>query len=239
VRAVIAFGLLILPGLLLPGMALAAGGVQEPLYGQFMFGSLHLNDNTVSIHTDNDVLEGELPDSIPYLGVAAQVILADGLFGYGWEGGGYFSWVNDSVSYYARSDGSGATVRISADNSFWSVETFMGLYGSFKPLSGLRFYVGAGPLFLFATTKVDNVDEPEPTPLPASSGSTVVINTNDYHSDFTVGYYGRAGFDIHLQDNWWLGGSVRYMHASVDLSKTIGEFDVDGNVYFFTLTRKL
>jgi len=219
---------------LLPAMAFAAG-VKEPLYGQVMFGSLKLNDQTVSFESNDEVFEGELPSSIPYLGAAAQVIIHDGVFGYGWEGGGFFSWKNHSVSYYGTSGGSGTQVRVVVDNAFWSFETFFGLYGSFQPTDRLRMYVGAGPLFLFATTKVDNVEEPEPAPAPSN---TVVIDTNSYNSDFALGGYARAGLDFRIQDNMWMGVSVRHMEASLDLDKTIGSFDIDGDLYFLTFTQK-
>ena len=61
-----------------------AAGVKEPMYGQVMFGNLKLNDTNVTFEANDDVFEGELPSSIPYLGAAAQVIWKDDLFGYGW-----------------------------------------------------------------------------------------------------------------------------------------------------------
>lgn len=221
---------------LVPAVSLAAG-VKDPMYGQVMFGSLKLNDNTVTFTANDEVFEGELPDSLPYLGAAAQVIMKDDLFGYGWEGGGFFSWKNQSVAYYGTSGGEGTQIRIVVDNAFWSFETFFGLYGSFKPSDRLRFYVGAGPLFLFATTKVDQVEEPT-NPGPVTSANEIVIDLNSYHSDFTIGGYARAGFDIRLQDNIWLGFSARHMKASLDLDKTIGSFDIDGDLYFLTVTQK-
>ena len=213
-----------------------AVGVKEPMYGQVMFGSLKLNDNNVRFEANDEVFEGELPSSIPYLGAAAQVPWKDDVFGYGWEGGGFFSWFNRSTSYYASSGGGGTTIRINIDNSFWAIETFMGLYGSFKPSDSLRFYVGAGPLFLLATTKVDDVDEVETQPVATN---TIVIDTNDYHSDFTIGGYARAGFEFELPNQYWVGASVRHMRADLNLNKSIGKFDIDGNVYYLTVTKKL
>lgn len=221
--------------LLVPTLTLAAG-VKEPMYGQVMFGELKLNENNVRFTANDEVYEGELPDSIPYLGAAAQVIWKDDVIGYGWEGGGFFSWFNRSTSYYASSGGGGTTIRINIDNSFWAIETFMGLYGSFKPMEALRFYVGAGPLFLFATTKVDDAEPEEPQPL---SGSSIAIDVDDYHSDFTIGAYARAGFEFRLPNNYWLGASVRHMQADLDLGNTLGDFDIDGEVYYMTVTKKL
>ena len=78
----------------------------------------------------------------------------------------------------------------------------------------------------------------ESATLPPSSGTTIWFDANKWHTDFTVGVYGRAGFDCFIADDFWLGFSARYMKAKVDLSNSIGEFRVDGTLYFISLTRK-
>ena len=219
--------------------ALAADTVQQPLYAQTLFGSLKLNDSTLTIDREDALYQGDLPSSIPYLGAVVQAPWRDGVWGYGWEGGGFFSWQNESVDFYAKSDETGGTVRINVDNNFWSIETFMGLYGSIQPIPALRLYASAGPLFLFATTNVDDAEqEPEPEP-NTTDGNTIVININDYDSDFTVGGYARAGIDVRISHDFWLGFSARHMRAKVDLDKTIGEFDIDGIIYLLAITKKI
>ena len=132
---------------------LAAEKVKDPLYGQVFFGQLNLSDNTVEFETDDETVLGEIPDSIPYFGAAAQNAWHDGVFGYGWEGGGFFSWKNDSVYYHVSTGGEGTTVRVAVDNQYWSFETFFGLFAAFKPHERIRFYASGGPLFMFASTK--------------------------------------------------------------------------------------
>lgn len=216
-----------------------AAEVKEPLYGQVLLGQLNLDDNTVTIDLNEEVYEGDLPDSLPYLGVAAQVPWKDDVIGYGWEGGGFISWKNQNIAYSGTAGGGGAVINIQVDNNYWSFETFMGLYASFKPVNGFRLYAGAGPLFLMAVSKVDNVN-PQPQPLTNTSGggSTIYINVDDYHSDFTLGAYARAGFDVHIHEQYWIGFSVRHMQAEIDLDKSIGTFDIDGDIYYFSMMMK-
>lgn len=216
---------------------LAAEKVKDPLYGQVFFGQLNLSDNTVEFETDDETVLGEIPDSIPYFGAAAQNAWHDGVFGYGWEGGGFFSWKNDSVYYHVSTGGEGTTVRVAVDNQYWSFETFFGLFAAFKPHERIRFYASGGPLFMFASTKAKSVEEP-PEVSPAS-GSSIEIDLNQYHTDFTMGGYVRAGFDIQLEDNFWVGFSARHMKASLDIPKSLGKFDIDGDVYFLTITKKM
>ncbi len=209
-----------------------------PLYGQVLFGNLYLDDRDIRIDDLNEELVGELPGHIPYLGAVAQVIKRDSLLGYGWEGGGFFSWYNDDVSYYASGGGSGGTISIRVDNQFWSFETFMGGYVSVKPVSWWRFYLSGGPLFLFAAAKTQQPDSDNEIIPPSNSGTTIWFDADKWHTDFTLGAYARAGFDWYIANDFWLGFSVRYMRADVDLSKSIGDFRVDGTLYFISLTRK-
>lgn len=212
-----------------------AAGVKEPMYMQVLLGQLKLDDGTVNVTREDVELEGEM-DDIPYLGAAAQVILKEGVVGYGWEGGGFVSWVNDDVSYYGYSGSQGTRVKISVDNAFWSFETFMGLYVDLKPTDRLRFYVSGGPLALYAHAETENSDE-EPVVTP-QNGEVVVSNGDREDDAFTFGLYARAGVELRITEHTWAGLNVRYMQAEVDLSDSIGEFDIDGNVYLLSITNR-
>ncbi|MAR90496.1 MAG: hypothetical protein CML06_06405 [Pseudomonadales bacterium] len=214
----------------------AAADPTPPVHGQILFGSLRLDDATVTVDRADARWQGELPDRIPYLGAAAQAILNDGRLQYGWEGGGFFSWRNQDVDYYARGEGGSATVRVSVDNQFWSFETFLGLFAAVRPLPGLRLYLAGGPLFLLTTVHVDDVDQDPPPAL--SEGSNIFIDTDEYHTDFTLGGYGRVGVEMRVGGGYWLGASARHLQAKVDLGNSIGEFDVDGTQYFVSLSRR-
>lgn len=204
-----------------------------PLQGyiQLLVGELHLSEENVVIDRGGLELEGEI-DSIPYLGGAVQMPTKNDLFGYGWEGGGFVSWENDEVSYLATSGPNGGTIRVRVDNSFFLFETFMGVYSSFKPLERLRFYTGAGPLFLYARAESEDLDQSvNDIPEDPEAG------TNS-DNDFGIGWYARAGVDLGITKDTWIGLNVRHIEADLDLSKSVGKFDVDGEMYLLTVTHR-
>src|SRR3990167_8656474 len=230
---------IVLPGLLLGcglGLTLPAmAQVKEPMYMQVLLGELQLTDNSVSVTRDGTEYNGEL-DDIPYLGGVAQVILHEGMFGYGWEGGGFVSWINGDADYYDRSGTSGTLVPINVDNTFWSIETFMGLYVDFRPFDRLRLYASAGPLLIYGRAQEEGPDESDqPTPTPSA---VVVTNDSHHDTDWSPGGYARVGLDIRLTENTWVGANVRHMKTDMDLEESIGHFDIDGNLYLLSITNR-
>ncbi|MFW0776177.1 MAG: outer membrane beta-barrel protein [Rickettsiales bacterium] len=204
-----------------------------PGYVQILLGQLDLDEDNVTIDRGDLNLEGSV-DSLPYVGGAVQMPWKDDFIGFGWEGGGFVSWENDDVSYYAYSGPNGGKARISIDNGFWSLETFIGAYASLKPIDRLRFYAGAGPLFMFARADSEDFDEDVEI-----DGSTETISGDgNSDSDFALGWYARVGADIRLGKHTWLGASVRQMQVDVDLSDALGEFDINGQVYQLTITQR-
>ena len=228
--------------LLLPVSAYAVDA-REPLYAQVLIGDLHLHDNTVTLTRQEEDYDGKL-ERLPYVGAAAQVIWRDDWIGYGWEGGGFVSWINDQVDYYARSDSNGLLIKISVDNLFWSVDTFMGLYVSARPLPGLRLYLSGGPLAIYAVARTES-PETDTTPTSSSTaaatngGSTIVIDVSNKDTDFNIGAYARAGIELHLADNVWAGISARYMKTDLNLADSLGRFAIDGTLIQFSLTHRL
>ena len=204
-----------------------------PGYIQLLLGELKLNDETVSITRDDIDFEGAI-DSLPYVGGAVQMPIKDDVIGYGWEGGGFISWENNKVDYYASSGSNGGTIGIRVDNAFWSFETFLGFYGSVKPLERLRFYASAGPLFMFAQAESDDIDEE----VTVDGSSVQVYQGSKTDSDFVLGWYSRIGADIRLNQQTWVGISVRHMDADVDLSKAAGQFDINGELYLLSITNR-
>ncbi len=212
---------------------------KEPLYMQVFLGELKLDDDSVNFTTDDTHLQGEL-DDIPYLGAAGQVILRDGLLGYGWEGGAFLSWINDDVDYAGYSSRDGTYIRVSIKNAFWSMETFMGLYADLRPIERLRLYLSGGPLILFASAAIDhdNEDEDGKVTVNGQNGSVIVIDTDSRDWDITTGWYARAGIELRLVENLWMGLNVRRMTAKVDLPDAIGTFDLEGELYLLSVTHR-
>ena len=237
--------LLTLSGFIMPPsvMAIEPG---TPIYAQVLLGQLQLNDDSLTLTREGEQYDGKL-DSLPYLGAAAQVVWRDGVIGYGWEGGGFVSWINDHVDYFALSDRNGLRVWIHADNVFWSVETFMGLFASLKPVHWLRCYVAGGPLAIYAVAKTEDAQtETVATATTAAGttprttgGSTIVIDVTNKDTDFHFGGYARAGFDLQFSDTVWAGFSVRYMKTRLKLEDSLGRLNIDAPLYQFSLTQRL
>ena len=236
--------LLLLFPLSVAAVATAAVEAREPLYAQVLIGDLHLHDNTVTLTRQGEDYDGKL-ERLPYVGAAAQVIWRDDWIGYGWEGGGFVSWINDQVDYYARSDSNGLLVKISVDNVFWSVDTFMGLYVSARPLPGLRLYLSGGPLAIYAVARTESPETDTTTTSSSSTsavtngGSTIIIDVSNKDTDFNIGAYARAGVELHLADNLWAGISARYMKTDLNLEDSLGRFAIDGTLIQFSLTHRL
>lgn len=155
-------------------------------------------------------------------------------FGYGWEGGGFMSWQADAIYYSALVGNSGGTFRIAVDNNFWSFETFIGLYASYKYADNFRMYVSGGPLFFFATADIEDFEYPA----PVGSSNVVISNHGTKDSDFSLGWYARAGMEFKLTEQTWVGVSVRNMDVEANLADSIGKFAIDGNVYMITVTNR-
>lgn len=232
---------LLLGGVLLAGNVAAEGGqghvgvVSEPYYHvQTLIGRLVLDDSLVSRDAD-ETYEGEWGEKIPYIGAAAQVPIKDGVFGFGWEGGGFVSWQSEVVDYFVASGSNGGVAAFSLDTSYFAIETFLGGYLSVQPTSFFRAYVSAGPML---TLGFLNTTDPQEEATP-SSRSVVVIDFSDTDVNLTPGAYGRAGVEIQLAQNTWIGVSGRYMKTELDFGDSIGEVSLDGTSWFISLGARM
>lgn len=211
------------------GLAQAA----QPLQGyiQLLVGELHLSEENIVIDRDGRELEGSI-DSIPYLGGAVQMPTKNDVFGYGMEAGAFVSWRNEDLSYFASSGPDGGKLRVRVDNSFFLFETFLGAYGAFKPADRLRFYAGAGPLFVYARAESEDLDQTEDD-IPVNP-----IEASNSDNDFGIGWYARVGFDLGVTKDTWIGLNARHIEADLNLSKSVGKFDIDGEMYLFSVTHR-
>jgi len=202
-----------------------------PGYIQLLVGQLKLSDNNVTMTRDGFDFEGSL-DDIPYVGGAVQIPFNTGTYTYGWESGVFASWHNDNVNYFASSGPSGGIIGISVDNAYWSLETFLGLYGAVNAKDKVRLYVGAGPLFLFASAESDDSDHV----VALVSSSIIIANVGSRDCDLSLGWSGRIGMAVRISEKSWIGFSARHMDTDVDLSSSLGHFDISGNVFLLSVT---
>lgn len=200
-----------------------------PMYMQLTAGDLKLSDNSLSLDYEDTDYNGRL-ETLPYLGGNAQVIVQDGTFGYGWEAGAFVSWKNDNVIYSAQSGPGGTTVNISFDNQYLAFETFMGLYADLTPTDFLRFYVSAGPLILMGRADREDTDQVQPL------NSTIVVDVKSHDTDISTGFYARLGAEFRISGNYWAGLNIRYMDSELNLSKSLGNFKIDGYSYLLCVS---
>lgn len=232
--------------LMMPLLARAERALDKPIYTQFLAGNLHLLDQRVTLTREGEYYDGKLK-RLPYIGGAAQMVWYDDKIEYGWEGGGFVSWINDRVDYYARSDSRGLLLKISVDNVFWSIETFMGLYLSVRPIQPMRLYLSGGPLAIYAVARKSDLSETRTALNVAANsvsrnidrGSSLVIDLTNKDTDLNFGTYMRTGIEVSLSDHIWAGVSLRYMKTNLNLADSLGQFSVDGNLIQFSLTQQL
>ncbi len=210
-----------------------AQGPSEGQYIQFLAGELHLDDGSVSITREDTDFEAEV-STLPYLGGAVQQPLRDGVFGYGWEAGAFLSWKNDQVSYYAKSGGNGTQVLINIENAFWAIETFMGAYLQVKAFNRARLYVSGGPLAMFGYAESEGVDDE----VIIQSSAVIIKDGANSDTDLSLGWYSRTGAEMRVGKHTWIGASISYMDVDLDLSDSLGDFSIDGEMYLFTITNQ-
>jgi hypothetical protein len=169
--------------------------------------------------TDNEPLTGDI-GTLPYLGGAGQKLWG-GMFQAGFEGGGLVTWKNDSTNFFATN----GSLRISVDNTLWSVEVFMGAVVSVRPVSWLRIYGAAGPSVAYANLDDDNDEADTPQP----NATTVRINASG--GSTSAALYARGGFEFEIRQGFTFGAFARYADHEFDFDEG-GKLKL-GNVQYF------
>ena len=112
--------------------------------------------------------------------------------------------------------GGGSGVAISVD--MWVVELLGGAVVSKFVGKTARVYAGAGPVMQWVSYSQDG-------PLAQSS------------SGFGTGFYGRFGFEWAATPSSLVGLGARYSETSVGLGSGLGDLEIEGWRYMFTITR--
>jgi hypothetical protein len=153
----------------------------------------------------------------PLLGLAGQYRLTgDQSFEAGFDGALIFSWW-DARSETLATGGGTAVIVISREILF----TDLSFGGFVATVLGdwLRVYAGAGPLMLFANGEFG--DE----------------NGSESESGFGLGGYVRAGAELRIDENSFLGFGGRAVWSEVDFGGTAEDLDADSIQLMLTFTQ--
>lgn len=95
-------------------------------------------------------------------------------------------------------------------------------------------------MIVYGVVDVDNAEH-----APNSDGFIVTSDNSEIHlyeetdGAIDVGYYGRSGIDVKVDDRFWIGFSVRYVDSELDFTKTFGKLEVKGTQYLLTISFEL
>ena len=201
-----------------------------PLYIQGMLGVLDAGEAwTLEDEQTGETLISDL-GKLVYGGGMAQQMTKDGVFEYGFEGGGFVSWKNSNQSFYA----SNHVFAVAFDNDLFLIDLALGGAISWRPVSPLRLYLGAGPRIVLATVDIKN----DSVELEQGGDSSIgVDNGGGRQWAGSVGLYGRAGFECIVKD-YTFGIGVRKATGALEFD-TAGEIDLGATQWFLTIGKRI
>jgi len=146
----------------------------------------------------------------------------------GLEAGFLVSWMSDKSR--VSGGGTGSAI-LQVETSLVLLDFFTGLHIESQLSPRTRLYAAAGPLLMFgwATDEQDEYD--------GVLGRR--RNTEETENDVGFGLYGRAGVEISLDKDDWIGLGVRALDSELDFSDTIGKVELNGVQISLTYTKEL
>lgn len=157
--------------------------------------------------------DGDL-DRLPLIGGGAQVKLGGRRVDVGLEGLFSFSGRANATAFAVG--GGGAVVVLDVD--LFVLDLYGGPFASVFLGDKARVYAAGGPLAQFAD--YDSND----------------VSIDGSGSGFGVGLYARAGLELRLPSNTWVGAGVRWSDSEVDLG-TAGDLEIEGLQFLITVSR--
>jgi hypothetical protein len=205
-----------------------------PLYVQGVLGVLDAGEAwTLDDNTSGESLESDLGQLI-LGGAMVQQMSKDGVFEYGFEGGGLVSWKNSNQQFFA----SNHVFAVSFDNNLFLVDLSFGGAISWRPFKPLRFYLSAGPTVAVGTVEIDDDSiEVEPHTQGAGEGSSIQLDASGREWAAGFGLYGRGGIEFIVRD-YTFGASVRKSSTTLKFDNA-GEIDLTAPQFFLTIGKRI
>ncbi len=196
------------------------GPVPGPPTGwiQGMFGLAELDD--ISIDPAAGLQPDELDSgTVPFVGAAWQVPLRGDGVRVGYEAGAFLGGRTDTQ----RKDLSGGGQIIVLDQELLLFDVFAGLSVIAHPSESVRLYFGVGPTFQYADVDTDLAD---------AMNQPVRVDG----SGFGLGIYARAGIDVRAGKELDVGLGVRWLDATIDVGRELGDLEYETVQVLLTFT---
>jgi hypothetical protein len=165
--------------------------------------------NTPSVDGSDDDLS-----QLPAIGGGAQWKLAGDRVDFGLEAMIGFGWRAGATAF---ATGGGGTV-IAVDVDMLLIDLYGGPFMSVFLGERVRAYGAAGPLMQWSEFEQDGTGV-------QGSGS-----------GFGTGWYGRTGLEFRVRPGLMLGGGVRWSDSTVDLDNNLGDLELEGLQWAFTVS---
>jgi len=152
---------------------------------------------------------------LPAIGGGGQYKLLGNHLDFGFEAMISFGWRANATAFAAG--GSGAVVAVDVD--MFLIDLYGGPFLSMFLGDRVRVYGAAGPLMQWTEFDQDGPGE---------------LDTGG--SGFGTGWYARTGLEIVIRPGLMVGGGVRWTDSSIDLNNGLGDLDLEGFQWAFTVS---
>ena len=194
-----------------PRMRWAPGQVaMQGFFGAYEFTTISRSGgDTPPVDGSDDSLS-----SLPALGGGGQWKLAGDRIDIGLEAMLSFGWRANAAAF--STGGGGAVVAVDVDMFLFDLYggPFLNIFLGDK----VRVYGAIGPVMTWADYDQDG------------------DNVNGGGSGFGTGWYTRAGAEFSVRPGLMLGGGVRWIDSTIDLDGGLGDMDLEGLQWAFTVT---
>jgi hypothetical protein len=185
--------------------------VMQGFLGAYEFETVETNGG------DSPDIDGSDDDlsQLPAIGGGGQWKLLGNRLDFGFEAMISFGWRANATAFAAG--GGGAVVAVDVD--MFLIDLYGGPFLSVFLGERVRAYGAAGPLMQWSEFDQDGPDELD------SDGS-----------GFGTGWYARTGLELRVRPGLMVGGGVRWTDSTIDLDNDMGDLDLEGLQWAFTVS---